>query len=891
MGRGLGLRHAALVLAVLALAACSAPAPKPNADGSLPPGVTPLRYALDLTIDPRQPRFSGVARIRVKMDAPTKSFWIHGKQLAASAVTVTPDNGQSIAATYTENGEGFAEIVLARQAPAGEATLSITYDAPFGDDAAGLYRAESAGEMYAMTQFQAIDARRAFPGFDEPRHKTPFDVTVTARAGDTVIANTMETKAEPAGEGLVRHTFAPSLPLPTYLLAFAVGPYEVVQGPVLPPTALRAHPVPLRGVAAKGKGEQTRYALSITAGMMAYFEDYFATPYPYDKLDFVAAPDFAAGAMENAGAIIYAEPAILMNPGAPVTQQRGVIMIHAHEIAHQWFGNLVTPRWWDDIWLNEAFATWMSYKAGMAVVPDAGFERDTQLRALAAMADDSLAAARRIREPIITESDIEDAFDAITYQKGGGVLAMAESYLGEDAFREGVRTHMRRFPFGVATSADFFESLGQGANRPEIVAALATFTDRSHVPLVDVRLDCPVDGGLPRVRLAQSTYQPLGASLERRTWSIPVCVSAYGLTGAASKSCTILSEAEGQLMLTGVCPAFVSPNAAGAGYYRYALDERGWTALVTSFRRMPPGEQIAALDSLNASFLAGRASASLLLRAVEAAAGATDPAVRRQAVDVARALALVAPDTEAAREAFALWVRVAFARSGAEAAQSARASPAERQAGAVVTRLLALTGADPVVRARLLAGARAAVGLSSATPAPLDLRAVALIVGVLDGGPEFFARLLDIVRTTQDAQLRAEGLVALSYAPRAEDQETFAETILNAPVTGSQMRRALNATQTDPLTAPLGLKILSERFDALAGRLPGGLAGQSAPRFAEGLCSEADRRALEALFRENAAKVPGYERSLAQAMERIARCAAAREARGGELARALNTTN
>jgi len=453
-----------LVAAAFLLAACSASSGKPGADGRLAQGVTPLHYDLALTVDPREERFSGVAKIRVKLDSSTRRFWLHSREATVETVSLDA-GGRTIAATWADGGEGFAEVRLASAAPAGEATLTVNYDAPFNDSAAGLYHSESGGEKYAVTQFEALDARRAFPSFDQPSFKTPFAVSIVARAGDTVIANTTETGAEPAGEGLVRHTFRETLPIPTYLVAFAVGPYDVVQGPLLPKTAQR-EAVQLRGVAVKGKGAQTRYALSITADLIAYFEEYFATPYPYDKLDFIAAPEFSAGAMENVGAIVYAEQAILMGPDAPVAQQRGIVTTHAHEIAHQWFGNLVTPAWWDDIWLNEAFATWMSYKAANAVFPDGGYEREIQLRAIAAMEEDSLSSARRIREPIVTESDIEDAFDAITYSKGGGVLAMAESYLGDDAFREGVRTHMRRFPHGVATSRDFFESLGQGSKRP-----------------------------------------------------------------------------------------------------------------------------------------------------------------------------------------------------------------------------------------------------------------------------------------------------------------------------------------------------------------------------------------------------------------------------------------
>jgi alanyl aminopeptidase len=882
MTRAIGSALAAMTLAFLA--ACTPSAGKPGADGRLPVGVTPLRYDLALTIDPRQERFSGEAKIALKFDKPTRVFWLHGRDIKVSAASLTA-GAKTIGATYTENGEGAAAVRLASTAPAGEAILTIVYDAPFNDSAAGLYHSESGGEKYAVTQFEALDARRAFPSFDQPNYKTPFAVSIVARAGDTVIANTARTGAEPAGEGLVRHTFLETKPLPTYLVAFAVGPYDVIDGPVLPKTAQR-EAVQLRGVAVKGKGAQTRYALSITADLMRYFEDYFDTPYPYDKLDFIAAPEFSAGAMENAGAIVYAEQAILMGADAPVDQQRNIVTTHAHEIAHQWFGDLVTPAWWDDIWLNEAFATWMSYKAAKAVFPDGGYEREMQLRAIAAMDEDSLSSARRIREPIVTESDVEDAFDAITYSKGGGVLAMAESYLGEDAFREGVRTHMRRFPHGVATSKDFFESLGQGAQRPEIVDALASFTDRNHVPLIETRLDCPTDGGRPRVRLSQDAFEPVGVSLERRTWTAPVCVAAYGLTGAGDKTCAILSTAEGDAALGGVCPAFVAPNAGGAGYYRFALDERGWTTLVAGFRRLDPGGQIASLDSLYASFAANKVSAALLLRGLEAGAGAADLSVRRQAIGLARKLADV-PATDAARDAYAAWIRATFA----VAAVSRRSSAAERQMAASATRLLALYGDDANVRARLLAAARGTVGLARTAPASLDDRAVALIVGVQEGGPTFFNALLKKAKESSDAQFQSEALGALAHAPGAEERAAFAEAVLGEQFTGSQMRRALFRTQEYPESAAVGLQVLREHFDAVAARMPGGLAGQSAPKFANAVCTPEERDALDAIFRQNGAKAPGHERALNQARETIDRCIALRAARGGELATALNATD
>lgn len=869
----------------LSLAACSVkPAPRPGVDGRLPADVTPLSYSLTLSIDPRQERFSGETGIKVRLAKPTQSFWIHGKDLKVVSATVTPKDGAAITAEYADKGDGLALVTLSKRAPAGEATLSFVYDAPFNDNAAGLYHTRSEGEAYAVTQFQAIDARRAFPSFDQPEFKTPFNVTILAPQGDTVIANTKSLRTEPAAAGLTRHVFTETKPLPTYLVAFAVGPYDVIDGPVLPATMLRKSPLPLRAVAAKGKAEQARYALSQTAALITYFETYFDAPYPYDKLDFIAAPEFSAGAMENAGAIVYAENRILTAKDAPVAQLRRVLNTHAHELAHQWFGDLVTPRWWDDIWLNEAFATWMAYKATAAVAPQGGGGVGVLLPALAAMNEDSLSTARRIREPIVKESDIEDAFDRITYDKGGGVLSMAESYLGEDAFRNGVRVHMKRFAYGVATSQDFFESLGQGSQRPEIVPALASFTDRNHVPLVDARLDCPTDGASPRVRLTQSTFQPPGPALEKRMWTIPVCVSAYGLTGSPVRSCTIMTEAAATVSLFGACPAFISANADGAGYYRVAMDERGWTSALAGFRRLSTGEKIALMDSMRAGFATGKTTAALVLRSIEAGAASTDPAVRSKAVDVAASLAPLARD-EAEQRAYATWVRTTFARRGGDA--GARATPAERAASAAVAEIVALYGRDPALRARLLAGARNVVGLGGAA-APADLRAIALMVGVADGGPEMFDKVRDLALKTTDAQLRSEALAALAHLSTPEGRKAFGDLVVSEAVTGSTMRRAMMATQSYPWTAPLGLEVLTQHFDALVARMPGGLAAQGAPAFARSLCSNEDRKALNDLFAAKAKAGSGYERTLSQVSEGIERCAAERDGPGKDLMKSLS---
>ena len=415
--------------------------------GQLPTDVTPLAYRLDLKTDPDAEGFSGTVAIDVSLAAPHARIWLHSVEQEILGAKAVLDNGTEIPATFTGNQApgGVSRLDFDSPVPAGTATLEISYTAPYNLGLAGLYKAVQSDTDYLVTQMEPIDARRMVPSFDEPRFKTPWSVTVTAPDGMQVTANAAEISAEPAEDGWTRHVFAETRPIQSYLVALAVGPYEMRPAPAIPANALREAPVPLRGFSARGKKEQLSESLDITDEMLLWQEAYFDYPYPYGKLDLIAAPEYAYGAMENAGAIIYREAALLMNEQTSLSRRRGILTTHAHELGHQWFGNLVTPKWWNDIWLNEAFATWISYKTMDGVDPDGEWTLSPILAGLSAMGADSLQSARQIRNPIKANGDILDAFDSITYRKGGSVLNMFETYLGEEAFREGIRLHMRRF--------------------------------------------------------------------------------------------------------------------------------------------------------------------------------------------------------------------------------------------------------------------------------------------------------------------------------------------------------------------------------------------------------------------------------------------------------------
>jgi alanyl aminopeptidase len=331
------------------------------------------------------------------------------------------------------------------------------------------------GDDYVFTQFQPIAARRAFPGFDEPSFKAPFELTLTVPHGHVAVGNSPALSEEKDPSGRRRIRFAPTPPLPTYLVAWAVGPFDVVEAP-LPPSAEREHSLPLRGLAPRGRGPELRFALDHTGPLLESLERYFASPYPFAKLDVIAVPDFGAGAMENVGAFTFRDSLLLIDPDrAPEWQRRSFANVMAHELAHSWFGNLVTMPWWDDLWLNESFATWMLQQVHSA------------------MNADSLDSARSIRQPIASDHDIANAFDGITYSKGAGVLAMFERWLGEESFRAGIRRHVEEHRFGSADADDLLQALSAASGR-DVSGPFQGFLTRPGVPFLRTREVCDSAG-------------------------------------------------------------------------------------------------------------------------------------------------------------------------------------------------------------------------------------------------------------------------------------------------------------------------------------------------------------------------------------------------------------
>ena len=842
--------------------------------GRLPAGVRPLAYRLNLRVDPDRPRFRGRVAIRVELDDATTEFWMHGRDLEVSDVELKNDAGHSSRGRWQEmGGSGVARVSFNEAVPAGAATLQMEFTAAFNESLAGLYRVVEEGRAYAFTQFEAIDARRAFPGFDEPGFKTPFHLVLEVKEEHRAFANTPVEREEPAGPGWRRLIFKPTPPLPTYLLAMAVGPLDLVEGPTIPAGEIPRPDIPLRGIAVHGRGPQLEYALHHTARTVQLLEEYFGLPYPYRKLDLVAVPDFRSGAMENAGLITYREPLLLFRGEPGLRRRQSFASVHAHELAHQWHGNLVTMPWWDDIWLNESFATWMARKVQNRLDPEPAMGRQGVRSAHRVMRRDSFRAVRRVREPVQDEHGIAHAFDGISYAKGGAVLDMFESWLGPDVFRRGVQEHVRRFAGGHATAEDFTASLAAAAGDDTIPAALSGFLHQPGVPLVSLSRSCSAAGTELRLEQRRDLHPGSGPPGDE-LWQIPVCLKLLHKDGE-QRHCLLFSGRTQTSTIPGPCPQTLMPNAGGAGYYRFALEADDRRALVQSRERLTPAERYVLWQNLEAGWRRGDLSTAELLQA--AGSFARDPA-RDVSLAPLPFLAMSGRHGLVPGGRPGL-LRLARSLYGARLQQTGLAPrpgepPGEKKLRAGIAAWLALEAGDTDLRKGLAArGAKLSGYHGPAQPDLLDdeLIGAALTAAVLEYGRPFFDFLHRRFTGSGDAVFRRRALAALAAGEDPEQTALVQEMLLTGPVRMNEKSLLLRAIMDHPEDHHARFEWLKSIDETLRSSLPPSWLAWL-PALTGDFCSAALEKDVADWFTERSSSLPGGERHLQAALERIRVC-------------------
>ncbi|MEE3329982.1 MAG: M1 family metallopeptidase [Myxococcota bacterium] len=848
--------------------------------GQLGDAVVPTHYELQLQIDPAQERFSGSVRIALDVRTPLDVLWLHSEGLEIFRAEVTDAEGRSSDASIQDFPDtGVVGLRLERELGVGAAHVELEWEAAFGSGLRGLYRVEVGDDDYAFTQFEAISARTVFPGFDEPAFKVPFDVSVVAPSEIVVLGNTPEVAAEEVadsgGAARVRHTFATTRPMPTYLLAWAVGPLDVIDAPDIPPNEVRSRALPLRGVAPRGRGVELAYALERTGGILEAVERYVGSEYPFAKLDIVSVPDFAAGAMENVGLVTFRDWLLLIDPEtATEDQRRAFASVMAHELAHMWFGNLVTMPWWNDIWLNESFATWMAARITQGLYPEYRSDVYALRGTYRAMAGDALASARRIREPIASTHDIRNAFDGITYQKGGAVLGMVEAAVGEEEFRAAIQTYLARHRFGLATAGDFLEVVSSELGS-EWSDAFTSFLDQAGLPFVEVTTSCNDSGRT--ISVEQSRYRPLGSSLGESDsiWKIPFCWRGDAL----SRECRMLEGRRSELD-AGPCGAFVHPNAGGRGYYRWSLDVAALTELREfGFESLTVRERMSLADAMKAAFATGALDASAVFEAIEPLAYGRERYVAASVFGLISFAKKRLAEDEAGRNRVMNWGREIYAaRARALGFEASDDDDGERRlAREQFVRFATLVLHDPELRVE--AGERGRRYLLGRPGVPDDAAAAAELLGLVtrvavrDGGVQEFEAALAHLFASEDASVRRRMMTAIGFADDPVLAERARELMFDERLRENERLHVLGLQAQRRETREEAWQWIQRRFDEIVERITpqrgaalfGGLGG---------FCDEVDAQRVAVFFEDRVQELEGGPRRLASTIEKIRICAA-----------------
>jgi len=869
-------------MALLTGTASGQPAPKFR----LGDDVAPARYAVQLKLSPGEEAFSGSIDIELAVHRPVSTVWLNAANLTVDSAEIRAGD-QSVRARAVDGGKQMIGITVDRPIPAGSASLHINYRGKVSStNSEGLFSNREGGDTYIFSQFEPLAARLAFPCFDEPQFKVSWQLTLDVPAGDRAFANTPVVSETPQG-GRKVVKFAASKPLPSYLVALAVGPLETVDAG----KAGKRH-VPVRIVVPRNRRGDARYAAAVTAELLTRLENYFGVPYPYEKLDQVAVPlVFGFGAMENAGMITYAQNLILAKTGEEIADfQRTYALVAAHEMAHQWFGDLVTLAWWNDTWLNEAFATWMEQKIVSEWKPEWRMDVTRVFDTQQAMHADSLISARRIRQPIESEDDIANAFDAITYQKGAAVIHMFEAWTGAEKFRKGVRFYLRRHAFGNATADEFLKDISSGSGR-DIAAAFSTFLDQAGVPLVNVKLACTT-GDRPKVVLTERRYLPLGsAGSNDQAWQIPVCVE-YGSGGKRSRQCTLLRGGSGEIELrTRSCPEWVQGNAEQTGYYRVFYQDDLLKRLADSgAARLSVGERVGLLDDVEALVAGGEIPADEAMRLAEKFSSDRDRHVVSRSIDLVAELG-EHQVPENLRPVYARFIRDTYgerARALGWAPQPGEDDDTRLLRKALV-RFVARRGQDKALAQQAVELAQR--WLKDRKAVAPDMVSAVLTTAAQYGDADLFDRFVSAAKASKDSLERLRLLAALGSFQDPALAKKAMELLLSRDFDARETFDILFGPEQYSETRMLPFTFVREHFDQLIAKLPrsiGADAGASLPHVADEFCSQDLYDEVERFFMPHIGEFTGGPRNLAKVLESIHLCAAQRKAQEPNLIAFLN---
>jgi aminopeptidase N len=835
----------------------------------LPNTVVPSHYKLFLDPNIGEQKFSGEEAITMKVQQPTREIVLNSLGLEISLAEVIP--GLDMASlpaqvTYDQPSE-MVRLIFAKPVPAGIVGLHLKYSGKLTSGLRGLYLSKSARRQYAVTQFEGTYARMMFPGFDEPGFKATFDLSVIADKGDTAISNGRIIKDEPLS-GSDRHklTFSTSPKMSSYLLALAIGDWQCLERTV--------DGVPIRVCAEPEKKQRGQFALEAAAQSIHFYNQWYGIKYPFEKLDMLAIPDYEWGGMENTASIFYRDTALLLDEAtASVFSKRGHATVVAHEIAHQWFGDLVTAAWWDDIWLNEGFASWMERKPIMAWHPEWHLEEDEAATAQQVIGQDSLSSARAIHGDPRTSAEIKEMFDGITYEKGAAVLGMLESYVGPEVFRKGVNAYLKAHANGNATSADFWQAEAAVSGKP-VDRIMPTFVMQPGVPLVTVSGSCHVDN-IP-LQLSQERFLLSSVSTNAKQgepWSIPVCTKTADNRGAAC----YLASRKIEKVTVNACPAWMLANRDAKGYYRVFYDDpkNVINLAAAAEKELTVPERIALVEDSWAMTRAGRQPVGIFL----AMAKELRAERNRLVVDfIAGHLDTIAQSLvpEEKQKIYRDFVRQQFGPLAKEVGWTAGANDSDEQKALRASLLGILGGADDP---EAVAAAKRIAQEYMKAPDSVEGTIVgpALAVAAENGDAVLYEQFNEAMGRAHTTEEYYHYLFALTSFHQPELARHTLALIDQGKIRQQDYVRLFPALLAEEPARGIAWEYLKAHWDALAEKVTT-FGGRGAVSALGGFCSAPMRDEVKQFFATH--RAPGAERALQQSLERMSNCLEFKQAQG-----------
>jgi aminopeptidase N len=621
---GLAAAAAALVLSISGAAAAEPVFSFDSAPGKLPKTVIPVHYAIELTPDLRTLALPGVETIDIEVREPTARLVLNAVNTTFASVTID-DEAQRADVTLDAAAE-TATLAFPQPLGTGPHRLHIGFTARINKFGTGLfsvdYPTDKGVKRLISSKLEPADARRIFPCWDEPAFKATFALDVTVPQNFLAVGNMPVAHEEPVAPDLKRVSFAPTPKMSSYLFVLTAGELERITAEV--------DGVTVGVVTTAGKSGQGRFALDNAVKLLSWYNDYFGVKYPLPKLDLIAVPGGFGGAMENWGGITFFESRLLFDSATtPDTSRRPIFSVLAHEMAHQWFGDLVTMGWWDNLWLNEGFASWMQERAASHFYPRWKTWLNGYAQKQYAMTLDARRTSHPVQQPVADQSEAMTAFDGITYNKGQALIRMLESYLGEDAFRDGIRRYMAAHAYGNTTTADLWQALEDAAGK-KVSGIAASFTEQDGVPLISVETSCSGDDQRMTLRQDRFVIAPGNAAsrLPPRHWQIPVAVGPLGSTRPPD---VLLLDGTAEIA-AGTCGEAIKVNLGDIGYYRVEYGPVSRGALTKSLALLTPEDRLNFLADGWALVQAGRAEPASYLALVDAISLDDQRAVWDQAI-------------------------------------------------------------------------------------------------------------------------------------------------------------------------------------------------------------------------------------------------------------------